>query len=594
MVMINVVFSISCLLFLTIIINAYFLRQRFNLLENKVYSLLLITNFIGLIIDIVGFFIFKNLNYSDYIKIIIAKFYLIYYFSWFYLLTIYVLMISFKNKYKNFKLKGCVLFYLINVIIIYALPIKINYTDNKVYSYGIFVNYVYFMFAIMLLVTLYSLLKNAGKLRKREYIPIFVLIIVGSIATVIQRINSEINLLITCHSLITTLMYFTIENPDVKMVRELIENKGIIERNSEEKSIFFFKMSEGLKEPVNNIKKEIKLYKTGKNKKDFNTIINTIDNDTNKITYLINDALGINNMLNNLNKTTDTYNIYSLLESVKIRGREYLPKDVAYNFTMPSTIPKELCGDSIRLKQVLMSIIINACNNTKQGFVNIDVASFTRYDICRLIFTIENSGSLIDIKKINEILNQNDDLTEEDINNLDKLDVDLKLSYKIIKSLGGTMYINSEENKGNTVIITLDQYIENSDMANEEKIFEYNSSIGNNKKVLLIDDNLKEINKIQKYLSYIGYNVTSVMYGEEGIAHIKRKECYDIILIDDELPKLNGINVLEKIKLLDKKSKKIVLLEKDKLTIAKHYIEDGFDNFIDKTKLIEELKQKID
>lgn len=66
------------------------------------------------------------------------------------------------------------------------------------------------------------------------------------------------------------------------------------------------------------------------------------------------------------------------------------------------------------------------------------------------------------------------------------------------------------------------------------------------------------------------------------------------LLIDDELPKLNGINILEKIKLLDKKSKKIVLLEKDKLTIAKHYIEDGFDNFIDKTKLIEELKQKID
>lgn len=91
------------------------------------------------------------------------------------------------------------------------------------------------------------------------------------------------------------------------------------------------------------------------------------------------------------------------------------------------------------------------------------------------------------------------------------------------------MYINSEENKGNTVIITLDQYIENSDIANEEKIFEYNSSIVNNKKVLLIDDNIKEVNKIQKYLSYIGYNVTSVMYGEEGIAHIKRKECYDII-----------------------------------------------------------------
>ena len=83
------------------------------------------------------------------------------------------------------------------------------------------------------------------------------------------------------------------------------------------------------------------------------------------------------------------------------------------------------------------------------------------------------------------------------------------------------------------------------------------------------------------------------MFGQDAIDRIRNKEKYDVILIDDEMPLMNGINVLDELVKLKNKSKKIVLLEKDKLFIAHHYVEDGFNNYIDKTNLVKELDEKI-
>ena len=83
------------------------------------------------------------------------------------------------------------------------------------------------------------------------------------------------------------------------------------------------------------------------------------------------------------------------------------------------------------------------------------------------------------------------------------------------------------------------------------------------------------------------------MFGQDAIDRIKNKEKYDVILIDDEMPLMNGINVLDELVKLKNKSKKIVLLEKDKLFIAEHYVKDGFNDYIDKTNLVKELDKKI-
>ena len=156
------------------------------------------------------------------------------------------------------------------------------------------------------------------------------------------------------------------------------------------------------------------------------------------------------------------------------------------------------------------------------------------------------------------------------------------------------MYIKSEKDKGVEITITIDQYIvENEEIKNNSNVDSYIKSRRNIKRVLVVDDEEEEIRKIKKILESRGYDIVTSMYGKDAVDRIRNKEKYDIILIDDEMPLMNGINVLQEMNKLKDKSKKIVLLGRDKLFIAKHYIEDGFDDFIDKEKLIKEIEEKI-
>ena len=112
-------------------------------------------------------------------------------------------------------------------------------------------------------------------------------------------------------------------------------------------------------------------------------------------------------------------------------------------------------------------------------------------------------------------------------------------------------------------------------------------------KVLIVDDDEEEIRKMKHALERKNYDVVISMFGQDAIDRVRNKEKYDIILIDDEMPLMNGINVVEEINKVKNKSKEIVLLNPDKLFIAKHYLNDGFDDYIDKSKLIEEINRKF-
>ena len=368
--------------------------------------------------------------------------------------------------------------------------------------------------------------------------------------------------------------------------------RKMIERSSEEKSVFLFKVSQGLREPVNNIDKQINKYRQGiKKKEEMDILIDDIDRNNQKINYLINDVLGVTSFdSRNIKKIENTYNIYSLLEDIKIRAKSYVKDNIEYNFTVVTNMPKELYGDAIKLKQVLMSILINALANTEHGFVNVDVNAITKFDICRMVIVIEDSGKGIDMKTINDILSQDAKMDDTEYLKMEKIDVDLKLAYKIIKLLGGTMYIKSDIGTGTKVIITLDQYIVmNEELKQESNVDSYIKARNNAKKVLIVNENEEEIRRMKSILEKQGYDIYVSMFGQDCINRIKNKEKYDIILIDDDMSLMSGFSVLEELTKLKNRSKKVIMLDNKKMFISKHYIKDGFDAVVDKEKIQTEL-----
>ena len=590
-----VVLPIIGLLIIITLMILFYSKKHVKNSETKIYSKLIILSFLFVFVGLITFIIAKTTNDFSLIaifqRIYMSILVLLNYLSLDYCLRLF----KKENELSSIKWPLIIVTF-ISILLIFILPLNVIFYDNVLDGYGpsynVAIIYCVICFVFFILLTIYLLLR---KQNIKKVLPFIILVILYIIGFVLRGVYHELIFEGFFYAYILLVMYFTIENPDIKMVDELIRNRKIIERTSEEKSIFLFKMTQELKEPVSNISNQISDYKNNKfNKNETNILIDNIDINNKKIGYLIDDVLGITpNDNKNIKILENTYNIYSLINEIEIRTRKLVNNDIDFTFTCADNIPTELYGDSLYLKQVLISIIINSIENTNKGYIHVDVSSISRYDICRLVISIKDSGKGIDLLTVNEILDQDIDVTDKEYLKLEELDVDLKMAYKIIKLLDGTMYIKSDSGKGTEVIITLNQYVKDDNNNSNMLIENYIKNHTNAKRVLLINDDVKELKLIRKKLENLGYDVYTSLFGQDSIDKINTSEKYDLILIDDDMKLMSGISLLKRLKTLNNTSKKIVLLEKEKVSISHHYIEDGFDDFIDKSKLDDEIKKKI-
>ncbi len=591
----SVSFSICSFIYIIIFSIVYFSKTRINLVENKIYTLLLITTIVGLSIDIIGYFAFLDGVANSVKNLGIAKIYLIYYFTWIYLLTIYTYIISTKQKKTNFTnlFKKLSKLYIIIILIIPLLKTQIKMTNTSLYSFGPSVNLVYMLSGICVLIMLVCILKNLQNIKSKKYIPLLVFIVFGSLVMIIQHEYPELLLLITCQSIVTALMYFTIENPDMQMVEELNKNKKLTEQNFEEKTNFLFKISQDLKQPLKQItdistelieQKEIDIEKLKK-----------INNNSKQLYTYVNNALDVSNMdIKNLKIIESTYYAKNFFEEIKLRITTEIKnqnKNIEFRYNISDNIPEKLIGDNSKLKQVILSVIFDSIKHTKKGFIELNVNTIIKYGICRLMIEISDSGSGMSLEKINTILQATGDLTKEEIERIDKINITLPLAHKIIKTLNGSFIIKSEIDEGTNFLIIIDQKIEKKEKTQiEKKLENYEKKLSTNKKILLVSTDKKTVEKLTKLYEKNDIDVINSLYGKDVKNRLEQKENFEFILIDDELTNESGIDILKQIK--DKTTKPmIILINKNEEFISKHYIEDGFNEYIIKENIEDEIKK---
>ena len=436
------------------------------------------------------------------------------------------------------------------------------------------------------------LIWNRKNIKNKKYLPLFIFIIIGGITGYIQMTNPSLLLSTAVHSFITFLMYFTIENPDLQMVEELNKNRKLTEQNFEEKTNFLFKISQDLKKPLLDIT-EISNNIMENTKDEIKEQAKIINNSSKQLYTYVNNALDVSNMdIKNLKIIENTYNTKNFFEEIKLRIKtELKDKNIEFRYEISKNIPELLRGDKTKLKQVILSVMFDSIKHTKNGFVELNVNSIVKYGICRLMIEISDSGDGMEIDKINNILNTTGDLTKEEIEKIDKLNISLPLSHKIIKTLNGSFIIKSEVNKGSNFLIIIDQKIEQKEKTeSEKKIDEYTKKILTNKKILLISLDKTITNKIEKIMDEKEITTINSLYGKDSIDKLK-KEKYELIIIDDELNNESGLNLLKQIREENIKLPAIVLLKKEKEFIEKHYIEDGFNDAIIKENIDEQINK---
>lgn len=590
-------FSICSLFYNILLMIVFFSKEKMKTIENKIYGYLIVSNFIGVVLAISSFYCILNLEETNIYNIIVTKGLLIYYAVWQILFGIYVFSISCDSKMsiekKKKYLNKVVTFYiplLIAVVIaVIYLPLH-NHTEGEVYyTYGMAANVLYLLTPIVITSFGIRMLFNYRNLKSKKYLPVFLFVLIGAVVTIIQRINPGMLLMTAMETFITVLMYFTIENPDVKVINELNRNKDILEKNNEDRSNFLFRMTQEVRKPISNIDNLTNMIDTDKYVK-LEDIVSAIKSNTRQISYIVNDVLDVSSAdVRKIKIENNKYDAKILFEEINLFIKDKVSENVKYSSSISSELPEYLNGDNIKIKQAIMSILLNSVENTKKGFIELNVSVIVKYDMCRLIITVEDSGVGMNISKVNDILTLDKPLDEKDEARLANMDVDLNITKKIINIIGGSIMIKSEVDKGTEFIVVIDQKIETGKKSNIKT--NYNES---KKRVLIVDDDLDKLN-IEKEL-FIKHDIDAVgtMYGLDVINRIRTGEKFDYIILDDDTVKGSAKSTLDELKEIPKfDTPVIVMLEENKKMIKDKYKEIGFSDYILKDDIESSINEFI-
>lgn len=578
---ITIFFTIVSLFYSILLMIAFFSKKRINLKENNIYAKLIIVNFIGIILEIFCTIFAGYIENHLLFYTILNKLFLLYLITWNTIFTLYVFYVTLINDNKPSKKlnKIFISIYILFSLITIILPLQFKVENGYVmYSYGPAVNIVYIFIILVITSMIICILKNNKKIKSKKYLPLYIFIFLGSVTGFIQINYPELLLATFMETFITVIMYFTIENPDKKLLEEIHLSKKRADAANEDKSMLIYNMMNDVKTVAGEINKSSEIILNSNNLEEDKYYAREIISSNNKLYSMANNIYNID-VIDNINIKTvnNKYNIKLLFKEIISKYKDlYNNKNIDFRFNIDSNIPEYLYGDSINLKNVLNTILSNSYKYTIKGYVELSVNTILKKDIARLIIKIEDSGIGIKDEDIDKCLNKN---TKEENT--------LYGARKIINILGGSLLINSEYNKGTIVTIILDQKIYNSSKDN------YDNYV-NNKKILIIENNNTTVKLINKILDKHNILYDNISVSKEALDKIRKGTKYDLILLEEDMPYINGISLMNKLSKIKGFNAKVILLTKNNNIIYDDiYKDSNFIEYITKPIDKDDLMNKI-
>ncbi len=451
-------------IYIAILAVIFFTRKKVKNVETTIFGLLIISNLLGLVLEFLCGYFIKGLPKYEIITFIINKLHIVNISFWITTFTLYVVFICFgyekiKKKFKNL-LSYIYCYFVFIFLLAYVLPINYFNDGKSIYSYGPASNLIVILCIIYLAIDILAIIKNIRNISKLKLIPLIILIIGLIVVFILRSINPSMVLITTIFSFVTTIMYHTIENPDIKMVRQLEIANIKVEKASRAKSEFLSSMSHEIRTPLNAIVGFSSLIKEANTLEEAKENAEDIVSSSEKLLTMISNVLDIARIDTNKSELKNVnYNFNQELNKVIYL---FISKADEKGIILQDEIeelPKTLNGDVESIKRIVANLLDNAIKYTEKGSINLIVKKKIEKDNCKITITISDTGVGISKKVLKNIF--------EEFNREEKyrdtatsgMGLGLSISKKLLDMMGGKIEYKSSVGKGTTFTIYLTQKI---------------------------------------------------------------------------------------------------------------------------------------
>lgn len=518
---------VGLLIILTLIV-LFYLKPNVKNIETKIYSKLILLDLLFIFIGILTFIVTKITNNMMLIgflqKIYMSILTLLNLYSMRYCLAIY----DKENKLNVLKIILNIIT-LLAIILIMILPLNVifegNLLDGNGWSYNIAVIHTIISFLFFFVVSIYLILKKQSI---KKIIPYIILMLLYTFGFFIRSFYKELIFEGFFYSYILFVMYNTIENPDVKIAKELSFQKSLVQASSDKTLSLLNEMSNELKSSL------VKLESFG-NKK---IIKNNIVELSNEIKQFQNDSISLSEKISNILELAmiktdlrvkeckyETYNMLDKLKELLKVENNNLIIDISNDI-----FPVLYGNDNNIIKSViyLYDFIVSITNDKKMK-LKVDSIQVGRFSRLRFQFQVD--------KIINKYIYEDKD---KELKFKEDCDINYQIIKNILKKLNAKIVITKSKNNTFILLCINQRILTDYDIVSKkpENInIKINYNDYRNKRILLIDDSNVRIKEIKALLKPYNVVVLTANTLEEMYEVLLGNETIDLILIDDIIPR---------------------------------------------------------